>query len=189
VAGVYNLNAISGARLEKTDGCSVPIILLVLPPGEILPNGGNAFDVEDIGQLTSDESAQWLTDEYLDETDQFSWSDDDMRLLFDETRGRRRFQHFGLEFRRGGSYARIDESVEEDSDTAARADDDSSSTHTLFANNSPPSDSGKKAAAPKKAPLHCWCGAPCHPDPVGVHPLAEMEELPGDKWRWKGKPK
>jgi len=87
---------IYGIRLHPKHGA---VVLLALPVGLPLPQSSRAFEVEvvEMGR-PPDEFLRWLQAEYTEEAR--SWqTDEDLALLLEETRRRRRFQGFG------GAYA------------------------------------------------------------------------------------
>jgi hypothetical protein len=141
------LNAVYGARLEATADGLRPVVLLVLPGREQLPDGGRAFSVTTIAEgATAREAVDWLQHHYLDEAD--AWrTDEELALLQRESKKRRRFQAFGVEFAKGGSYAQYadgDEGRGEESAPTGR--------------NSPPSGGTGRSRGGRDEPVCPICG-------------------------------
>jgi hypothetical protein len=86
-------------------------VLFALPAGERVPESSRAFAVEVVGiEKTPDDFLSWLQEEYAAEARGWE-TDEDLSLLMEQTRRRRRFQGFG------GSYA--SESVESSNESQA----------------------------------------------------------------------
>jgi hypothetical protein len=95
------LNGVYGSRLERTGDGLAPVVLLVLPPGEALPDGGNAFRVTIVRETaTAEDALTWLSDHYEDEAGCWQ-TESELDLLLTESKKRRRFQSWGIEFSRG----------------------------------------------------------------------------------------
>ncbi|MPZ48902.1 MAG: hypothetical protein GEU75_06270 [Dehalococcoidia bacterium] len=173
------LNAVYGVRLERAPEGVRPVVLLILPEGETLPEGGRAFDMRVVAEgATSEDALGWLQEHYLDES--AAWeTEEELEVLLTESKKRRRFQSFGLEFGKGGSYAQIA------SDKPSPGDEHSDLPTSE--RKSPPSGGAGKSSGSRKGDVCPLCGADLD-DAVGF--TVSRDEVValqnGRGWAWKG---
>ncbi len=167
-AGVY------GARLDRDSGA---VILLAIPAELPVPESSLAFDVEVVARKQDPRSfVRWLQVEYVREAQDWR-TPDELQVLIEETRGRRRFQGFG------GVYGE----VEKDPDREEEPDMDIPSKTDVAERPKPLSRisggglNGKHSRGEHSCP---FCGGAVELYPFTV-PAGQVERI-GDHWIWRG---
>jgi hypothetical protein len=179
------LNGVYGVRFEAG---MKPLVLLILPPGETVPDGGRAFDVKQVADAAaSQEALQWLADNYLQESGCWQ-APEELGLLLDASKKRRRFQCWGVEFQKGGSYVHGDADIGDMPNAPSGTDGDALEKNSNTGRNPPPSGGAGHAAQARKDVVCNICGAICDPKPMFTATRDQVQELAGGKgYIWKGK--
>lgn len=161
-AGIY------GVRLSSA-GAEV---LLAIPADNPLPESTRAFTIEVIARDRSPRDfVKWLRSEYVQEAT--SWDDaQQLYVLIEETRGRRRFQGFG------GAYAKEDQVDERSESAGEETAKERKPLHRV-------SGGGLKGKHGREGPPCGFCGGKVEWFEFTV-PADEVQQV-GTRWLWKGR--
>jgi hypothetical protein len=167
-AGVY------GARLDRDFGVA---ILLAIPADLPIPESSRAFEVEVVALNQGPRDfLRWLQGEYVQEAQGWE-TPDELAVLIEETKGRRRFQGFG------GVYGEVEEGsdVEEKTDMVTPTEAKVTECRKPLSRISGGSLKGKHAKGEHACP---FCGGAVELYPFSV-PADQVEQV-GGHWLWRG---
>lgn len=167
-AGVY------GARLDRDSGVA---ILLAIPADLPIPESSRAFEVEMVA-LNQDprDFLRWLQSEYVQEAQRWE-TPDELAVLIEETRGRRRFQGFG------GVHGEVEEQSEKEEKTDMVKPSETKVTECRKPL-SRVSGGAFKGKHPKGEHACPFCGGAVALYPFSV-PADQVEQV-GNHWLWRG---
>jgi hypothetical protein len=162
-----------GARLDRDSGVA---ILLAIPAELPIPESSLAFEVKVVALNRSPRDfLRWLQGEYVQEAQGWE-TPDELAVLIEETKGRRRFQGFG------GVYGEVEEGsdVEEKTDIVAPTEAKVTECRKPLSRISGGSFKGKHAKGEHACP---FCGGAVELYPFSV-PANQVEQV-GGHWLWR----